>query len=237
MNATPGSAPSDPPDGATRWSIVQRAADGDGPARSLFARTYDPVIRAYLGARWRGSGYLRHLDDAAQDAFVDCFKDGGALQRVDPERRVKFRTFLYGVVRNVALRYEERTNKGREKQADTLVAAALPSREEALSRVFDRAWAMALMRRAAERQERAAEQFGPEARERVRLLQLRFGENLPIREIAKRWETDAARLHRQYRKARLEFQAALRVELSELNGGNAAEIDRECVELLDLLGE
>jgi len=223
--------------GATRWSIVQRAAAGDAGARSVFARTYQPVIRAYLGARWRQTNYLAHLDDAAQDAFVDCFRDGGALQRVDPSRPVKFRTFLYGVVRNVALRYEERTNKGREKQADTLIAAALPAREEALSRVFDRAWAQAVMRRAAERQERAAEGRGPEMQERVELLRLRFAENLPIRDIATRWETDPARLHRQYRKARQEFQVALRVEVGEYYNGTAADVERECAELLGLLGE
>lgn len=234
---TPSGPDRKPSPGATRWSIVQKAAAGDAAARSVFARTYQPVIRAYLGARWRGSNYLAYLDDAAQDAFVDCFRDGGALHRVDPSRSVKFRTFLYGVVRNVALRYEERTNKGREKQADTLIAAAVPSREEALSRVFDRAWAQAVVRRAAERQALAAEGRGPEAQERVELLRLRFGENLPIRDIAKRWNTDAARLHRAYRRARQEFQVALQVEVSEHHAGTPAEIEQECAELLGLLGE
>lgn len=226
-----GSAPD-----ATRWSVVQLAAAGDRAARAEFARTYEPIIRAYLGARWRGSAHRRHIDDAAQDTFLDCFREDGALRRVDPSRPVRFRTFLFGVVRNVALHYEEGRPQGRERAADTVMTAALPAREEALSIVFDRAFAQAIVRRAAERQENAARDGDADARERVEILRLRFGEALPIRDIAKRWDTDAARIHRQYRRARLEFKDALHAEVALYHQGTPAEVDQECEALLELLG-
>jgi RNA polymerase sigma factor (sigma-70 family) len=216
--------------------VVRSAASGDPGARAEFARTYEPIIRAYLGARWRGSTHRRHIDDAAQDTFLDCFREDGALRRVDPSRPVRFRTYLFGVVRNVALRYEEGRPQGRERAADTVLVAALPAREEALSVVFDRAYAQAIVRRAAERQERAAQEGDAEARERVEVLRLRFGEGLPIRTIAQRWDADPARIHRQYRRARQEFRDALHAEVSLYHQGTPAEVDRECEALLELLG-
>lgn len=180
---------------------------------------------------------MRDLDDAVQDAFVDCFRDDGALGRVDPERNVRFRTFLYGVVRNVALRYEDRIVRRREVQPPSAMTDAVPAGDDNLSKVFDRAWARALVQRARERQAEEAATRGEGARRRVELLELRFGEGLPIRDIAKRWNVDAAVLHRQYRRARQEFQAALEAEVAFHSPGTPAEVRRECRSLLDLLGE
>lgn len=219
----------------TCWSIVRGAARGEREHRRDFAHAYLPIIRAYLGARWRATNRMADLDDAVQDAFVDCFREGGALGRVDPDRNVRFRTFLYGVVRNVALRYEERAGRRREVQPPSGMTEAVPDGEENLSKVFDRAWAKALVQRARERQAREAEAAGPDAQRRVELLELRFGEGLPIRDIATRWGEDAAVLHRQYRKARQEFQAALEAEVAFHSPGTPAEIRRECQSLLDLL--
>lgn len=218
----------------TCWSIVQGAADGDVARRQEFARTYLPIVRAYLGARWRGTGYIGHLEDAVQDVFVDCFKDGGALTRADPSRR--FRTFLFGIVRNVALRHEEKRARRKEEQAESGFQQRIQADADTLSRVFDRAWAQALMRRAMQRQRTLAEGRGEDARKRVELLRLRFAENLPIRDIAKRWGADAAVVHRQYRKAREEFQEALVDEVRFHHQGTEAEVRRECASLLELLG-
>ena len=59
------------------------AADGRAVDRAEFARRYAPVIRAYLGARWRGNGLAQEVDDAVQDVFVDCFSENGALTRLN----------------------------------------------------------------------------------------------------------------------------------------------------------
>jgi len=220
----------------TCWSIVQGAAAGDPGLRREFARVYLPIVRSYLGARWRGSGYLTHLEDAVQDVFVDCFREGGALGRADPDRGARFRTFLFGVVRNVALRYEERRHRSKEQQGETGFEGRIEADESSLSHVFDRAWARALMRRAMERQQRDAAARGAEAARRVELLRLRFQEGLPIREIAARWDTDPAVVHRQYRTAREEFQEALVAEVRFHNtAATDADVRRECAALLDLL--
>ena len=71
-------------------------------------RRYLGVVRAYLAARWQGSPLLADLDDAGQDVFVECFRQGGVLDAATAGRVPSFRAFLYGVVRNVARRFESR---------------------------------------------------------------------------------------------------------------------------------
>ena len=220
----------------TCWTIVRGAVDGDPSARSRFAETYLDVVRAYLGSRWRGHAAGERLDDAVQDVFFDCFKHGGALGRLDQGRRVAFRTFLYGVVRNVALRYEERGAKQRERQPpSTFDPEGVPEDGDRLSRAFDRAWARGLIARAAERQRASAHAKGEEAQRRVDLLRLRFSDGLPIREIAKQWGEDPARLHHEYARAREEFKDALREEVAYHDPGGARAVDQEVGELLALL--
>ena len=87
---------------STCWTVIQAAAAGSATDRQAFARRYGPVVRAYLATRWRSSPCLHDLDDAVQEVFVECFKPDGVLDRADRDRG--FRPFLYGVVRNVALR-------------------------------------------------------------------------------------------------------------------------------------
>jgi len=215
---------------ATCWTVVRGAAEGNARDRESFAQHYVPVVRAYLGARWRGTPLLQELEDAQQEVFVDCFKEGGALTRVDPGR--SFRAFFYGVVRMVALRHEDRRRRrAREEQPPS--SFEIKDDEPALSDLFDRTWAQSVMEQAAARQaERAAEQ-GADAQRRLDLLALRFQDGLHIREIAIRWKVDAARLHREYARARREFHEALIEVVGFHNPGSPAEIEAECERLLD----
>jgi RNA polymerase sigma-70 factor (ECF subfamily) len=71
---------------------------------------------------------------------------------------------------------------------------------------------------------------------RVELLRLRFHEGLPIREIARRWRDDPATLHREYARAREEFKEALIGVMAFHHPGSPAQAERECAELLALLG-
>ncbi|MAG57851.1 MAG: RNA polymerase subunit sigma-24 [Planctomycetes bacterium] len=220
----------------TCWTVVRGAMNGDTRARGVFAETYLDVVRAYLGARWRDNQLRQRLDDAVQDVFMDCFRSDGALGRVDPARQVAFRTFLYGVVRNVALRYEERGGRGRERQApSTFEVAGVPADDPALSRAFDKAWARSVLARAAARQEEAAMEEGAEALKRVELLQLRFGEGLPIRDIAVKWDDDPARLHHEYAKAREEFKKALREVVAFHNPDAPRAVEKEVEAILGFL--
>ena len=219
---------------STRWSIIREAAEGGGAARSVFAQRYQSVIRAYLGARWRQTPLMDYLEDAAQDVFVDCFKDGGALGRAEDGRPGGFRAYLHGIVRNVARRHEEGRYRGRERAVggDSHLQQ-IAAREEASSRIFDRAWAQAPLRQAAELQAARARESGEQAVRRVELLRLRFVEGLPIREIAKQWEEEPDRVHYHYKRARGEFKAALRKVVSRHDP--SACVEEECARLLGLL--
>jgi RNA polymerase sigma-70 factor (ECF subfamily) len=213
----------------TSWHLVRRSAEGRDDARAEFVRRYEPVVRAYLGARWARTGLAGEIDDAAQEVFLDCFRPEGALVRADPDRRERFRAFLYGVTRVVARRVErERAIRARHVATDGSAVEASPAPGESLSRVFDRAWAGALMRRAGKLQEeRAAD---ADARRRVELLRLRFRDGLPIREIAVRWDVDPAWLHHQFATARDEFRRALLDVVASECGPDRAET--ECGRLL-----
>jgi RNA polymerase sigma-70 factor (ECF subfamily) len=221
---------------STCWTLIDGAAAGAGRDRDEFARRYVPVVRAYLAARWRGGPHVADVEDAVQEVFVECFKPGGVLERAEPSRDGGFRSFLYGVVRHVAQRFEVRRAREDRRQGEADLAAVAAA-EESLSRVFDRAWARALLREAARLQAEHAARTGPEALRRVELLRLRFEDGLPIREIARRWQVDAARLHHDYARARQEFKEALTQLLAFHHpGASPEELERECLGLLALLG-
>ena len=101
---------------ATCWTVIRGAAEGRSEAREEFARRYLPVVRAYLGARWRGLPLMQEIDDAAQEVFLDCFKEEGVLDRADSDRPGGFRAFFYGVVRNMARRVEERRGRSHARR-------------------------------------------------------------------------------------------------------------------------
>jgi RNA polymerase sigma factor (sigma-70 family) len=214
--------------------MVSAAAGGDTHARVQFTDIYLDVVRSYLAARWVDRPVLRDLDDAVQDVFLECFRAGGALVGISRHGAGAFRTFLYAVVRNIALRYEERRRSGHQVPFGDAGAIPEPAVETTPSVAFDRAWAMAVLARARDRQRRAAHQ--EDARRRVELLDLRFGDGLGIKEIAERWSLPADRVHALYRKARAEFKLALYDELSFHGHAEPAAVEQESLRLLGLLG-
>jgi RNA polymerase sigma-70 factor (ECF subfamily) len=221
---------------STCWTLIRDAAEGDEAARAEFAARYAPAVRAYLAARWRGSRLIRELDDTVQDVFVECLRAGGVLGRARADQPGGFRAFLYGAVRNVARRAEAlRAKQFAREPMNAIDLEGIPGREEALSRVYDRAWAKAVVREAAVRQSVIASRCGEAAVRRVELLRLRFHEGMPIREIARLWGLGAASLHHEYARARREFQSALRDVVAFYHPGTPEDIERECTQLLSLL--
>jgi len=219
----------------TCWTLIQGAAAGEAKDRETFALLYEPVVRAYLGARWKLSPLRYEMEDVVQDVFVECFKQGGALAAAEPRGRDgAFRGFLHGVVRNVAGRAEERRGARRALQEETTFEARdIEANDESLSLAFDRAWMSTLLRQAVLRQEERARGRDEKARMRVTLLRLRFAEDLPIREIARRWNEPAEKLHHEYATAREDFKVALREVLTFHHPGNPRELERELLLLLD----
>ena len=221
----------------TSWTVLRAAADGDEKAHSVFARSYLPVVRAYLIARWKGSALSGEVEDAVQNVFVECFRSQGVIQRADPQRSGGFRAFLLGTARNVAANMERaRDRRLRRIHSDSLHPERIETDETHLSEVFDRAWARALVREAAARMRDEARAKGSSALRRVEILRLRFQEGLPIREIATRLGREPARTHHDYALARKDFRGALERTVSFHSPGSKAFVDRECERLLALLG-
>lgn len=222
---------------STCWTVIRDAAEGDAEARELFARRYAPAVRAYLAARPAFRRDPHRVEDGVQEVFLECFRLGGALDRVERGRAGGFRAFFFGVVRNVGLRLEERRARNREVQADTDADPAdrlVDSEDPAAA--FDRAFALAALREAQALHAERARAKGGDALRRVEILRLRFGEGLPIRDVAARLNEDAAKVHHAYALARKEFRAALEDVVAFHQPDSAEERERECVALLEMLG-
>ena len=221
---------------STCWTVIQDAAQGDRQSRELFASRYAPAIRAYLAARWSRTALETEVEDAQQEVFVECFTAGGVLEKADPGRPGGFRAFLYGVTRNVALRCETRRQRRDAGQGGSgFDFEELAGGQESLSRVFDRAWAEGVIREAGRIHRERASRGDDGQRRRVELLDLRFREGLPIREIAQRWQEDPARLHHEYARARAEFREALMEVMRFYHPQASAAAEQECAHLLALL--
>ena len=225
--------PLDPQD--TCWTVVRAASQGDRAARSAFGRIYAGTIRGFFNARWSGRILRTEIDDAVQEVFLECLKPDGVLDRATPERG-DFRGLLFGVSRNVARRFEERASaRGPLLLDDSAWLAELASDEAGQETLFDRDWAKTMMRQSRSRQRELALADGEAGLRRIELLERRFQDNEPIRNIAKRWGVPAQEVHQVYRMARDEFYRCLR-EVVGRHSRQGADLDSECHRLLSLLG-
>lgn len=219
---------------STCWTLVRGAAAGVPEDRAGFAQRYGPVIRAYLAARWRRPHDHHDVADAAQEVFLQCFKAGGALERLDPDRPGGFRAFLFGIARNVANDLDARRQRRRE-QDERPGFGTIPSDEQSLSGVFDRAWARMLMREARELIEHRSRGSKPEAL-RVEALRLRYESGMPSREIARAMKLEANVVYQMLTEARREFRGALlEVMASYHPQATRGELERLCLDQLRAL--
>lgn len=222
-------------DRSTCWTLIRDAARGSATSRDDFATRYQPVVRAYLAARWGGGPMSGEVDEALQEVFVECLKHGGALEKA-PALQGEFRAFLLGVTRNVARRLEERAAHRLDAPgSETFHPDELDRGEERQSVAFDRAWARVVVAEARERMAHLAAGGEADARRRVELLRLRFQEGRSIADIARSWGVGADELQRAYTKACREFEAALREVVLDHHPGNLEGVGRRCRELRALL--
>lgn len=204
-------------------------------ATSTFCRSYGPLVRRLLEARWRDSPMTGELEDAAQEVFVECLRPEGALSRVDPHRG-GLSAMLFGVTRNVARRYEERAARRAGLAAGaSAMLDGVTAREESMSLVLDREWARSLLRMAGDRMRDAARTGDDAAQQRVELLHLRFTQGVALAEVAERWGADPAAIHRAYARARSEFREHLRRVVSEHSVRAEEQLDDEVERVLRLL--
>lgn len=139
---------------------------------------------------------------------------------------------------HAARRFEKRTTKPSQLQpAGSVHLDDLPAQQEALSRVFDRAWARSILREAVLRHARAARRGDDSYRRRYRILRLRHQQGKPIREIAATLnEQDVDAVHNAYRRSRREFRTLLRDVVAKHTGAGPESIDAECRRVTELLG-
>jgi RNA polymerase sigma factor (sigma-70 family) len=215
--------------------MIHGAAAGDLSRRAEFAQEYLPLIRRYLGDRWRGSRLVNELEDASQEVFLECLREGGVLESANSNHSGGFRAFLFGTIRNIARRHESARAAPTRVETETFMPVQVDADEEQLGKMLDREWARCLMRQAAEHHQRTALVRGAASRQGVELLRLRFEEDLPIREIAARWGEDPAVVHRRYRQARDEFRRSLR-KVVMFHHPDSTDLEQECARLLALLG-
>jgi RNA polymerase sigma factor (sigma-70 family) len=219
----------------TCWTLIDAVRAGDRVAKDDFVERYLSPVRAYLRARWQGGALASECDDAVQEVFLRCFGRSSPLERVTPDNEGGFQAFLYGICRNVAREVERARSKGgaRDPESD------LDRREgnqERLTKTFDRAFARQVMKEARDRYREQVEAQGEEAQQRFELLRLRFESDVPIREIAKRWDQSADKLHKAYARARREYREALFSVVAEQNPGRSqADLERSAKRLLDAL--
>lgn len=221
---------------STSWTLILGAAAECSADRDAFCLRYAPVISAYLAARWRLPGDHPTVSDAVQDVFVQCFKDGGVLDKVDPQRPGGFRAFLYGVVKNVALMAERAQARRRERGEDSVLSLDQIERDEAtLSQAYDRAWALLVTREAGELMiRRVAER--EDGGVRARVLELKYDEGLPPRDISAQLGVDVEVVYRIVRLSRKEFRTALVEVMGGYHpGASEEELEGRCADLLGLL--
>ncbi len=220
----------------TCWTLIESAAAGNRTARDAFAERYLPVVRAYLQARWSQRLSSTELDDAVQDVFVECLKHEGVLDYQRERRGQGFRAYLFGVVRNIALRVEKTSARTLDPpRTDPFDGSTIVADNDTSSRMFDRAWAEAVMREAALKQAETARIQGEAALRRVELLRLIFEEERSIADIAREWNAPPERLHHDYARARREFESALREVVAFHAPESDAAVDHECEDLMNLL--
>ena len=122
-----------------------------------------------------------------------------------------------------------------DAQGAESILADVESRDAHLSTVFDRHWALTLMREAKDLMRARAAAEGHGAKLRIELLRARFGGSLTLREIAAQWEMDPDAVHRAYAKAREEFRVCFRQVVSCHTVQTEDSLDAECRRLLALL--
>ena len=213
----------------TPWTLILEAAAGDASRRGEFSDRYRPLISRILAARWKLAPQHHDVADATQEVFLNLLVPGGALETVDRDYGGSFRAYLFGVVRRVAARIERERRMASEVDAD-LIDDASPSFDE----VLDQAWALHVVSEALKVVERRAQRT--DAPLRLRVLELRYKESTPPREIAERLGLEPKRVYLLLKRARIEFRTALIEVVASYNPKSTEdEVLDQCTELINLL--
>tara|TARA_R110002094_G_scaffold60544_3_gene71174 strand:+ start:1858 stop:2505 length:648 start_codon:yes stop_codon:yes gene_type:complete len=212
------------------------AATSSVTQRDRFCRRYSPLIETYLASRWRLPRGHERVADGTQDVFLQLFKPNGALKGVDPSRPGGFRAYLYGVTTKVASERDRvAARQQRERGDPRMELDQLGSSWASQSQAFDQAWARLVFQEA---YETMVAQFegDPTALRSLQVLQLRYDEALPPREIAKRLViADVRVVYQVLDTGKAKFRRALLSVMAEYNPScSKNEVENLCRQLLSL---
>ncbi len=146
------SLPEPPASHATRWTLVRRAQGRDDEARVALSELceiyYEPVLRFII----RFSGDEARARDLAH-AFFEDLLGRESIGSADPAKG-RFRSYLFAAVKYFVCRQRERDSAMKRGGGKADLALDEVSEQGALPEDwdldFDRAWALALIRRALE---------------------------------------------------------------------------------------
>ncbi len=207
---------------STCWTKLKEAVVDD-KKRQAFTILYEPVLRTYLEARWKQPSLTGNILPAIQAIFDESYRQGRALEQIDSEAQGELRVFLYKIARAIAIKME----------SDASVTERID--EDQMAQVFDRTWAVCMMRQAAKMQAERA-RGNEKAERRLQLLRVHFYGDVPMETIANLWKTDVNELDTEYEVAGKEFESALEEVLVFHNPRTWAETEEESARVLALLG-
>lgn len=134
----------------TRWTVIREAAQRGTPGsrlalRELFA-TYEGPVHAFVRRKWPNIS-VEDARDLTQGFFTELFENN-TVKDAD-QARGKFRSWLLKAVQNHCINWWKRQNAGKRKTP--LSSDEEPAHDLTPERVYERAWALALLERALRR--------------------------------------------------------------------------------------
>ena len=228
----------------TRWSVVQAAADSHHPAyREALAelcQTYWPAVYAYV--RQRG----HDLDDAQEltQGYFAQLLGKKSLKAEDPDRG-RFRSFVLASVKHYMANEWHRAQRMKRGGDATTLQLDFDSAESMLGQqgiqrltpegIFDRRWAISLLRRTMERLEAEMIQAGKGERfRRLKPFLVDDADGTPYTELARELESSEGAVKATVHRLRRKFGRLLREEVSQTLT-DPALLDREMAHLASVL--
>jgi RNA polymerase sigma-70 factor (ECF subfamily) len=178
------------PDDFDAWPVVAAAQAGDEAAFAQLFRVYRPMVHTYFARRFTDNGLV---DDLTSETFLRCWR---SLDRVRDAGR-PFGTWIHTIARNLVIDVLKSSKFQREFAAEGWLLDR-PVSDDALDAVL----------RAEARQhlhDALAELTGPQRR----CVQLRFLEELTVRETAAHMSCGVAAVKQLQHRAVRQLTAAL----------------------------
>lgn len=229
----------------TRWSIIRKAgspgSDGAHDAYVHLCSTYWSPLYAFLRRR----GY--EPDDARDlvQEFLTRLLEREALSKVDPEKG-KFRTFLLACLNNLLKdewakeNTQKRIPKGAIIRLDAAEAERLygqtPSYQLTPEQLFDREWAMSILRNALNALRDEHRRNGKLDQFNALAPYLTAGANsVPYAELSQRIQKDVNAIKAAVHRLRARYREAIRDQIAETVASND-DLEEELRYMLSVVG-